>query len=326
MQKIQKQTVLLVGLGRSGTTWVGKIFDSHPNTLYVHEPDNWFKSLVIPLITPNTDNTNELKLPEYLLSLFSVSTPKVVGKLPYFDKKYQNFILNFTIKLNTYFSKFIARASIKAPINRYISDKKRSKCTLVWKSIESLGRVNCLINTDANLKIIHIVRHPCGYISSILRGERKKVFDGNFETSNDYGVFEMLEKTSQAIQYGLNLESFKKMLPLERLAWRWILINEKAINDANQYQDYILLKYEDLCSNPVEKTKELYKFSDLDWNSQTEHFLSKSTSTNSEQYYSVYKDPNHAAMKWKKELSSNNIETIMNIVNKSNLKNLYTEK
>ena len=31
--------ILLVGLPRSGTTWVGKIFDSHPSTLYLHEPD-----------------------------------------------------------------------------------------------------------------------------------------------------------------------------------------------------------------------------------------------------------------------------------------------
>lgn len=31
--------VLLFGMPRSGTTWVGKILDSHPGTVYRHEPD-----------------------------------------------------------------------------------------------------------------------------------------------------------------------------------------------------------------------------------------------------------------------------------------------
>jgi hypothetical protein len=33
--------ILVFGLPRSGTTWLGKIFDSHPETLYRHEPDSW---------------------------------------------------------------------------------------------------------------------------------------------------------------------------------------------------------------------------------------------------------------------------------------------
>ena len=319
-----KQTVLLVGLGRSGTTWVGKIFDSHPNTLYVHEPDNWFKTLPLPLISPPGYQT-EFNFTEYTQSLYTVSIPKVVGKLPYFPKQYNNAFQNVLIKFNTYLSKFIAKISIKIPIKRFISPKKRSRTILVWKSIESLGRLDLFRKSEAQIKIIHIVRHPCGYISSILRGERNKVFDSDFETSSDYGVFEMLAKTNEALHYKLDLDSFKKMSALERLSWRWILINEKAINDAKDYNDYLLLKYEDLCGNPVEKTKELYSFSNLSWNTQTESFVGKSTSTNNEQYYSIYKDPNHAAMKWKTELSADEIKIIMDIVNNSNLKHLYAD-
>lgn len=38
--------ILLFGLPRSGTTWLGKLFDSHPDTLYRHELANrWHKEL-----------------------------------------------------------------------------------------------------------------------------------------------------------------------------------------------------------------------------------------------------------------------------------------
>ena len=31
--------ILLMGLPRSGTTWIAKMFDSHPRTVYLHEAD-----------------------------------------------------------------------------------------------------------------------------------------------------------------------------------------------------------------------------------------------------------------------------------------------
>ena len=42
--------ILLFGQPRSGTTWIGKIFDSHPDTLYRHEPDSGSALKSIPLI------------------------------------------------------------------------------------------------------------------------------------------------------------------------------------------------------------------------------------------------------------------------------------
>src|SRR5229473_3034366 len=34
-----RSPILIFGLPRSGTTWLAKLFDSHPLTLYRHEPD-----------------------------------------------------------------------------------------------------------------------------------------------------------------------------------------------------------------------------------------------------------------------------------------------
>ena len=47
---IKHPIILLFGMPRSGTTWIGKIFDSHMRTLYRHEPDTWNKIKEIPLL------------------------------------------------------------------------------------------------------------------------------------------------------------------------------------------------------------------------------------------------------------------------------------
>lgn len=36
-----KQRILVAGLPRGGTTWIGRTLAAHPATVYVHEPDNW---------------------------------------------------------------------------------------------------------------------------------------------------------------------------------------------------------------------------------------------------------------------------------------------
>ena len=47
--------LLLLGAPRSGTTWLGKIFDSHPDVLYRHEPDTLDRGGDLPKMVPVAD-------------------------------------------------------------------------------------------------------------------------------------------------------------------------------------------------------------------------------------------------------------------------------
>src|SRR5690349_19178518 len=49
----------ILGAPRSGTTWLGKIFDSHPSVLYRHEPDI-AAAAKLPLLVANDDITPDL--------------------------------------------------------------------------------------------------------------------------------------------------------------------------------------------------------------------------------------------------------------------------
>ena len=81
--------ILIAGLPRSGTTWIGKIFDSHRKTLYRHEPDSVLRDAAIPLVAPSEEIPRlEVATRHYVEKLITIRTPKVSGKTPVFNKEY----------------------------------------------------------------------------------------------------------------------------------------------------------------------------------------------------------------------------------------------
>ena len=84
-----KPCILIFGQPRSGTTWIGKLFDSHPDTLYRHEPDS-VRKLSLPLF-PARQEAPQFRedLEKFIASLPVMRSPEVVGKQPLFPKSYQ---------------------------------------------------------------------------------------------------------------------------------------------------------------------------------------------------------------------------------------------
>src|SRR5215469_13402042 len=81
--------LLLFGMARSGTSWIGKIFDSHPTTLYKHEPDRSMPG--IPMF-PGKERAEELTAPiqNFLALLPKVNRNHVAASLPVFPKMYRS--------------------------------------------------------------------------------------------------------------------------------------------------------------------------------------------------------------------------------------------
>ena len=73
---------------------------------------------------------------------------------------------------------------------------------LAWKSIESLGRLGLVLESLPDARSVHIVRHPCGYVASVLRGEAAARFDHNAAAA-DFPIYEMLSGTAPARRRGL---------------------------------------------------------------------------------------------------------------------------
>jgi hypothetical protein len=315
--------ILLFGMPRSGTTWLGKIFDSHPATLYRHEPDTWRPMSEVPLLaSPSERARYEAYLRGYVASVAGMRGDRVVGKQPIFPKQYASPTRIRLYELGVWCSKAGGRLGWNLPVA--FAPVQGRDARLAWKSIESLGRWGLLMSSLPDARGVQIIRHPCGYVNSVLKGEAARRFTHG-EAAQDVGIFRMLSETGQARRRGLTLDELMGMHASERLAWRWVLFNEKAAEEAAGEPRCMALYYEELCADPVGVTRRLFSHCRLDWHAQTEEFLSTSTRLARDDYYSVFKNPLESAWRWREQLATQDIERIMAIVSQSSLGSIYSK-
>lgn len=322
----QNGMILVFGLPRSGTSWLGKIFDSHPDTLYRHEPDKDLRVAGVPLVFP-VERMEECRdlLDAFLLRALANRSPGVTAKLPAFSKSYRSPARHLARTALSYLAKAVpGRLANRVRVPDLI-DPGRPAPRLVLKSINALGRAGALARLLPEARILLLLRHPCGQIASTLRGHAAHKFSVPLP-SEHYQILQMLVDTEQGQAHGLTLGDLRSMHPVERLAWRWILFVEKAIADTLGLANTRLVRYEDLCASPLDGIRELFGVTGLSWHRQTEDFIRESTREEDGQYFGLRKDPARSAGKWRQELEERDIVRIFRVLERSAAGRLYTEE
>ena len=318
-----KGCILLFGMPRSGTSWIGKLFDSHPDTLYRHEPDSVNK-LSLPLYPGMPDaNSYRDELRAFVAGLPELRASKVVGKLPLFPKRYQSAPGLLAYRTGVMFAKAASGFGRPVPVWSRPTGRSNTSVRLVWKSIESLGRLGVCVEVLPEARSIHILRHPCGYVASVLRGDAEAHFGDVGASADHLWILKRLLEVPTAQRHGLRLEELQAMAPEERLAWRWCLSQEKTLADTARCARVLAVRYEDVCVEPMGMTRRMFEFTGLGWDTQTEAFISASTGASGDDYYSVFRDSRRAAESWQSDLSAATIDRIMAVVRNSGLAHLY---
>jgi hypothetical protein len=315
--------ILVVGLPRSGTTWIGKIFDSHPLTLYLHEPDSAVPLKEMPLVADSiTRSMDVAALRSALARTLEVRLVRVAGSLPRFPKAYRSSPLDWLHRRLAVLAKLRSRLFGECNLPDLISAAPRHPPRLVWKSIESVGRIGLLAHLLPELRVIHILRHPCGWIASQTRGLRESRFP---TAGSDWWRFDLLERTPAAERRGLTAARLQAMDDLERDAWSWVLWNEIGAGAAETLENVTTIRYEDICAEPIARSQQLFKFAGLDWNPQTESFIRRSVSIHRGEYYSVFRDPLTAANRWREEFTATNLSVVEAILRQSAIGSLFLD-
>lgn len=317
--------ILVFGMPRSGTTWIGKLFDSHPDTLYRHEPDS-VRVLSVPLFPEKRDAhrySDELK--QFVAALPWLRGSKVVGKQPLFPKSYQSTGALLAYRASAAGAKAVGRVWREFPC-LYRPTAEGHGCTrLVWKSIESPGRLGVCVEALPGARAIYLLRHPCGYVASMLRGERARRFGDTKPSVNSIWLMKELLEAGTGKLYGLDPGALRQLTPVERLTWLWVLTQERVLADVADDRRVLTVRYEDVCDEPLAMTRRMFDFIGLGWHPQSQAFVERSTQPNRAGYYDIFRNPQTAARSWRSELPQATIDRVLGILRTSRLREFYDD-
>jgi hypothetical protein len=317
--------ILVYGMRRSGTTWIGKLFDSHPNTLYRHEPDSLIPMQDVPYYPELQDASEyETAIEQFFVELGKMTDPHVVAKMPVFPKNYLHSAVQQRYRLSCYKSKVFNRfLSLRLPVYNVMKASGSQNARLVWKSVESPCRVGVLACALPQSRVIYILRHPCGYLNSYLRGQQSGKMPQSSDEDYDVGIWEWRLKCKEAKKYDLDSDAVRGMDWKTRMVWEWIIDNERSTNQIAVQENAMVVVFDELCANPIDGTRNLFSHAGLEWHGQTSQFLTAGERKNEKGYFSVLKDSQSVADQWKTQLAEQDIALVRNLTSRSDLAGFF---
>jgi len=294
-----KNTILILGAPRSGTTWLMEIICCIPNYTSVFEPLKplWFPESIKYGIIPGIYYSPNEKWEE--------------------GKQYLSQIFNGQ-KTNCF---PIQKNNLKTIMQRLLANK------IVVKSIR-LNQMLPWINKNFNLrKILFIIRHPCAVIASQIKSRWCGYYNETFPYLDSYPSKEIIFNRVSKIDF-LNhdiREKIKQIKTLEEiLAVAWcldnyiLLVNKRSI-------PWTVISYESLVKNFKNEIINLFKEIGEEKIPKIVYKLEKKPTfvTFPKDFSKINNKPDQLS-KWKKELTKTQIDNILNIVSYFGF-NFYSE-
>jgi hypothetical protein len=278
-----RNPIFVFGAPRSGTSWIATLLDSHPETFYLHEPDSVLRGDYFGL-----DVTRALQpATNHLHAILQCRHSKTTGSRPVFEKSYRSTIGRWSRIMALYGVKSTERI-VPAAARLSIPDFADVSCAIpVIKSV-GLAGVGPWTHAMPSARAMIIVRHPCGHVASVVGSRAAGRLDGSVPL--------WWADTQQGRRYGLSKQALASEPAHIQAAWRWVVLNEKAIEDAPQVR---LFSYERICENPGQEVRALFDFFGLSWERQTQRYLDESTLLNGG-YFDKRRIPAQAANRWRK--------------------------
>jgi len=282
VEALAANAILIVGAPRSGTTWLAKIFDSHPGTVYRHEPDE---------IVPARDS-----IQASMALWVRQHDPRTAGKRPFFPKSWQSAPARLLRTALAYAGAAAGRAGLPEYAIPDLGSIARARAVI--KSVRMSTGIGDFARAFPKGRAVLILRHPCGQVASVMRGTR----DGRFdlaETGTDM-PFDEASAIAFATRFGVDEPTFQRLPDAAKYAWSWREFNETAHATIAGLSNARVIIYEDLCARPLEEARAILGFTGLPWDAQTEMFLRRSTHhAGTAGYYAVLRNSIAAAERWR---------------------------
>lgn len=314
-QPASRNPVLIVGSARSGTTFLAKLLDSHPDVLYRHEPDSALVNTSLPFI-PRREEMPALLEPtrHYLDALCQVRSTKVSGQRPIFDKTYRSSLQRKQFLAGLYLAKAVERFGAglirgQLAVGDCINQSWSERILYVIKTVDSPWRTDLFNQAKPTWRFLHILRHPCAIINSRLRGIEKKLMDSTVYLRPPF-------EAGMAEGFDFSLEELEASSYEEKVAFSWMICNQRIYESMKGRENYRVVIYEDLCQKLEPIARQVFEFSGLSWHLQTEGFIANLLHRDGSDagYFNVLRSPLTAVDKWRHQLTAEQVTRIERIV------------
>lgn len=162
-----------------------------------------------------------------------------------------------------------------------------------------------------NSKILIVNRHPAGFISSILK------LNWDFDFNNILSQQALID--NYLLDYVDIIRQYNYVgMDVSKASVLWCVIY-KVLERMTQNNDKVVwVKYEDICTRPLEKFKQIANLLNLEWTDQIQQKIEKSTESNVTFSNNITKNHIRDTLKmtdiWKERLSSADLDKIDQVV------------
>jgi hypothetical protein len=324
MPNPEDRIAFVMGLGRSGTTFLAKLIDSSPRVLYRHEPDALAPSDIPSLLNRGDLEGHLPKARAYVEAMAACRKTRASCHAPTFDKAYRSAFGNFLFPPLAYCSKAAERLGLPLPggapdmIRRH-----RGEIVYLIKSVSSLGRAALYRRAVPGVRYVHILRHPCAVYASLQVGVEKGVMAPDVFLNALFGL-------EEAARYPFSRREMENASFEEQVAFRWMLLNDKAAADMADSPDYLRIRYEDLCSDVDRVSRQVFDHLGIEIDGQTRRFIDSLRQAPGERrakpgYFKVTRPIMSAVDKWRARLDPESVERMRRVVSCSALGRAYFE-
>lgn len=236
-----KRIIGIFGVPRSGTSWLGQIFNSSPETRFAYQP--MFAEVFRDQIHARS---TACEMREYLKKIYDLQED------------------------------FLTQDDGR-PKSRKLVFGKTSKEpeAFVFKEVMYLYMIPRFLRNLPEMKVVLLLRNPYDVLKSWYNAPKEFYPEWNIE--DEWRFAQSKNWFLPERYYGFH---------------RWQESVMLATQLKSEFPDRAyVLKYEDLNDMPVKCAKQLFEFSGLAWQDQTEKFIVQSRSKTESDPYSVFRNP-----------------------------------
>lgn len=295
--------ILVTGAHRSGTTWIGKMLAAHPRVAYISEPLNvWHRPGVMRKPVEKWYTYICAENEEYYL-------PALTETIKY---KYHPWLEVKSIRSLKDFLR------MWRDWNTFIEGRLLSQIPLlkdpfaVFSAAWFADRLDC--------RVVIVVRHPAAVASSLKR------LGWNFNFRDLLGQPELMQDWLEPYREAMERQINAPPDVLAQSCLLWKMIYQAVDILGEKIPDLIVIRHEDISSNPVGNFKLLYQKLALEYSQRIENAVIRSSTSNNPKVrsngavHSYHLDSRANLDNWKRKLNGEEIQRVRELTGEAAVK------